>query len=79
MNTVTSGKRHLFLIPWLCGLPSLLKIVVKRDCKIDSPMTSFSLQSPFIPWLSAEKNYPKSRPLFVVEMFVSLPFPMFAF
>ena len=34
VTTATSGKRNLFLIPRSCWLPSLLQIVVKRDCMI---------------------------------------------
>ena len=93
MNTATSGKRNLFLIPRLCGLPSLLKIVVKRDYNYDSPVTSFSLQSPFIPQtlaLSGKELSSKQTFFFfffpflfvfvvIVEMLVSLPFPTFAF
>ena len=34
VNTATKGKRNLLLITRSRGLPSLLKIVVKRNCKI---------------------------------------------
>ena len=59
VNTATSGKRHLFLITRSCGLPSLLKLVVKRGymialwlllvCSRLSCHAHFSLRKTIIP------------------------------